>query len=238
MTFQYNSICDITKLLNLHNIKCSPEELNIIKNKDSYIKKNYVTNNSNIIQFGSGEAFYNYKMKIKFYVSKDSGGTTISLHNENDEEKDTCLMMTVSTDLGGDAEINILNNEGNCISDNGLFKLSGTHILTIAIDFIKSIKSKYNVKRITLSDHATKLCGNQKLKLSILCTLLYGHTWYGKHGFRPTSKQEDKINILDVYNKNTKIARFTKVPAIKTLRKYIDDFYHHKKCLEQRNTII
>lgn len=179
-------------------------------------------------------------MKIKFYVSKDSGGTTISLHNENDEEKDTCLMMTVSTDLGGDAEINILNNEGNCISDNGLFKLSGTHILTIAIDFIKSIKSKYNVKRITLSDHATKLCGNQKLKLSILCTLLYGHTWYGKHGFRPTSKQEDKINILDVYNKNTKIARFTKVPAIKTLRKYIDDFYHHKKMFgtEEHNNMI
>lgn len=62
MTFRYDSVWNITKLLNLHNIKCSSEELNIIKNKDSYIKKKIMLQ---IIQI-----LYNLEMEKHFTIIK------------------------------------------------------------------------------------------------------------------------------------------------------------------------
>lgn len=220
--------CNITKLFEIHNIKCNNDTINSIQDWNNYIKNKYILNNSYIIQHGSGHAYYNYNMKIKFYVTKDSSGTTISLHNENDEEKHICLMINVSKELGGNAEINSISNEGNCVSDNGIFKLNGTQLLNIAIDFIKQIKDKYDVKRIVLKDNSRKLCGKHNLWLPILHTLLYGNTWYGKYGFRPVSNKSDKVNIMDIYNNNKKIYRTAKVKDIKNLKKYIDEYFKIK----------
>lgn len=223
------ALCNISKLFRLHNIKCNKDDMDDIINGNSYIKRKYISDKSNIVQYGSGEAYYNYKMKIKFYYTEDNYGTMFSLHNENIEENHECIAITVSKELDGDAELNSISNEGKCMSDKGLFQLNGTQMLTIAIEFIKDIKNKYNIKRIVLGDRSRKLCGTVNLSMPILHTLMHGNTWYGKYGFRPMSRENDVVNIMDTYSKNKQIYRRAKVKDINNLKRYIYEYFKSKK---------
>lgn len=118
----------------------------------------------------------------------------------------------------------------------GIFNLNGTQMLHIAIAFIKAINSgrKKKLKKIIVTDDSHKLCTDvnsgkkSNLKLSILSTLLYGHTWYGKYGFRPDPKDSKDIAKFK-YDNNTKVYETKKVKDVKNINMYVRDYVINRK---------
>lgn len=228
--------CGIKELIDMHNIKCDQEELINLVNGSNYLKKRYVDKKSLILQNGGDVVYYDYKIKIKFYVTKDEQGTTYTLHSNNSDSINeyVCLMIIIPKENDPDldmAEIRSIKNEGKCISEEGIFNLNGTQMLHIAIAFIKAVNSgrKKKLKKIIVTDDAHKICTDENsgkksnLKLSILNTLLYGHTWYGKYGFRPDPK-DNKDTAKIKYDNNTKIYETKKVKDIKNINVYVRDY--------------
>lgn len=225
----------IIELLKEHNIKPNNIMLRDISNFSIYMRENYFLDKSNIIQKGGDKIIYNNNMQIAFYVTKDERGKIYTLHMNNQEENLAsrafarrglleCLMFTLSKNM---AEINIINNDQNCKSMDDLYTMSGKALLKIALTFIKSVKDKYNIKRIILNDTSKKKCNNKTINLPIFYSLMYGHTWYGKYGFRPydiTHESPDK-KMIDVYNKNVKIMDSITLKEIPSLSKYFIEFF-------------
>ena len=90
---------------------------------------------------------------------------------------------------------------------------------------LKKYHKKLNIRHITLTDNSLKFCNSIKksIKLSLMLTLLTGHTWYGKYGFRPFNTETynyDKIS-LESYNENTEIINSITIEKANIL-KYIE----------------
>lgn len=87
----------------------------------------------------------------------------------------------------------------------------GSNMLELAIKFIKKNKQKFNTTQIQLKDNSEKLCKNGSyIDLALFLTLTTGHTFYGKHKFKP-SRKDDQIK----YVKNYKIIKKIKVKDVK-----------------------
>ena len=82
-------------------------------------------------------------------------------------------------------------------------------------------------------DNSTKFCKTDKrgfkIFLPLMYTLIHGHTWYGKYGFRPydPAKIISSKKMLNEYSKNKDIVRKTKVKNT-NLIKYICEIYEQK----------
>jgi len=224
------TICDIYELFDMHNIKCPREEIDDIVNNSDLLKESFANGKSMIIQKGGDSINYMYGINIQFYVTKTDTSVTYTLFNNNVDgnTSELCLMINVPG-VPGDknqlekfigklrdpnrpyryAELSAIGNYGKCMSRSNSYIFDGTKLLDIAISFIKSIKNKYYIDRIILKDNAYKTCFNQgktrgsKLKLSILNILLHGHTWYGRHGFKPLPEKNESYDMIQ--KKNTKI---------------------------------
>lgn len=114
--------CGIKELIDMHNVKCEPEELKYLVNSNNYLKNKYMDKNPLILQKGGGVAYYDHKINIKFDVTKDEQGTTYTIHsNNNDDIKEyACLMIMIPKENDPDlnmAEIRSIKNEGKCISE-------------------------------------------------------------------------------------------------------------------------
>jgi len=89
---------------------------------------------------------------------------------------------------------------------------------------LKKYHKKLNIRHITLTDNSLKFCDSIKksIKLSLMLTLLTGHTWYGKYGFRPFDDDNNYNKILlDNYNKNIEIMNNITIEQANIL-KYIE----------------
>jgi len=102
----------------------------------------------------------------------------------NDKFDNDCVSITFAPERK-ESNINNINADtikcGNTILNN-----QGSHLFKIALQFIKENKIKFNINKIFIKDNANKYCKNNvNIHLGIFLTLLTGHTWYGKYGFRP-----------------------------------------------------
>lgn len=100
----------------------------------------------------------------------------------------------------------------------------GSNLLELSIKFIKQNKKKFNTKQIQLKDNSEKFCNGEYINLSLFLTLTTGHTWYGKHKFKPLNKT-DQIAYVENYKIMQKLRikdiKFNKI--IKKMNKYSDN---------------
>jgi hypothetical protein len=98
----------------------------------------------------------------------------------------------------------------------------GTTLLKIALKLINTIKDRYKIKVIELTDNSKKNCGGKEIKLSTMLTLLTGTTWYGKYGFYPKD-----IDYREYFDENKKIMNKTMLSDVPQLKEMI--IRAHKK---------
>jgi len=121
----------------------------------------------------------------------------------------------------------------------------GTILLKMAIQFLKDNKKKYGIHRIVLQDNSMLRCpiNRTEIKLNLLHTLKFGHTWYGgRYGFRPydhNTKSTNKL-LMEKYEKNYRIVKHTKVIDTKLIR-YMDvefiKLFGEKKAKEIKESV-
>lgn len=219
------------KVFDTHNIKFTQNTLEEFRNISSFENNSnqmYATPiaqyNMSKILYGGDRTTYSYKnRKIAFFKSEDKFSTIYSLKEYNNEEQLDCLVIIIEKNSNR-AIINNISAYENCKdSSNKIF--SGSELLEIAISFIKSLKPRYNLNKIRLTDNSHKPCiTGKKLVLSRMYILLHGDTWYGKHGFTPYTKKIG-VNLLEEYYINTQINKRIKVKNASNLKKYFIDFY-------------
>jgi len=123
------------------------------------------------------------------------------------------------------AEIHGIGNDKSCLHDIKTNISVGSLLLKITLKMFKKYHKKLNIKHVILTDNSLKFCKdiNDSIKLSLMLTLLTGHTWYGKYGFRPFDIETynyDNI-LLDNYNKNIEIINSITIKKANIL-KYIE----------------
>jgi len=180
-----------------------------------------------ILYGGSKIIHMHNNKKVVFFKSDDSFATIYSLKEYNNETQVDCLVIMIEKNSNR-AIINGISALENCKDDaNKVY--SGSELLEIAISFIKSLKSRYNLKKIKLTDNSHKPCigGSKRIALSRMYILLHGDTWYGKHGFTPYTKRSG-VNLLEEYDINKRINKRTKIKEAVNLKKYFIEFYKNQ----------
>lgn len=102
-----------------------------------------------------------------------------------------CVMVVIKDKI---AEIHGIGNNSTCLKNSN--QNVGSTLLKITIKMIKKYTNKFNIKIITLVDNSLKKCGSSDIKLALMLTLITGHTWYGKHGFRPYDEAKQQLDPL------------------------------------------
>ena len=154
------------KLLKIHNINFDKEDLEELVNNNELVYNHLRTNiNPKSVYEGGGKIMHNYKnQKIIFFKTIDEYSTIYSIKEFNNNEKMDRVLIIIENDQN-QAIIQNLSNYDTCFSINKN-KLNGSMILDISIDFIKSLKNRYNLKKIVLTDNSNKPCiGGNKIKL-------------------------------------------------------------------------
>jgi len=194
----------------------------------------FILGKSKLTQIGSGkqlkikykdfdyvfEQVYNTDNMYILYSYDDSNGECVILTIDK-KEKSVIITSLGSLDKCYNEEINI-----------------GSNLLKITLNMIKKYKKNLGVNKILLKDNTIYRCNNIELDLQIMMTLFEGHTWYGKYGFRPYSKEDDTYKLDKYYNKiyenNLEIMNTTKMKDI-NFNKYlllINEKYPNKFILE------
>lgn len=167
-----------------------------------------------------------YNSPFGYYkCNSQVGGRTITIDYNNEQfsfvEFDTnfwslrspdnnydCVIIGIDTEHNVAAICNI--NADTVMCGHTILTNQGSHLLRIALQFLRENKARLNINRIQLTDTATISCpGNRKIRLDMFLTLLTGETWYGKHGFRPVDKK-----CRDEYRYNRNIMSTTKIQDI------------------------
>ena len=130
-----------------------------------------------------------------------------------------CIMIIIDSE----EKIAILENLSGDYRD---CPKGGSNLLEIAIKFLKENKKKFNINKITLTDNSTKACFGKSIIFADMYTLLYGTTWYMKHGFLPYDSLFNKLNKkhLEKANNNKKIMENAKISDIPELINYIKKY--------------
>jgi hypothetical protein len=144
---------------------------------------------------GNNQLKIDYNNKIYIYEQTMDENYYVLFSKNNDE----CVSVIIDK-KNNIADIHGIGNYNSCL-DN-INTNVGSILLQITIKMIKKYKDKYKIKQIILTDNSIKQCHNKQIKLAIMITLLTGHTWYGKSGFRPFDKSliqryENNINIMN-----------------------------------------
>ncbi len=210
-----------------------------------FLIKSYLLRNTNnpIIQKIIIKKFGSFK---KYYESnqEQTGGTnsiTISYNGElfnfyenipnywtlHDVKDYECIHIGIDPE-SHQAYINNINADTTKCGETIMTK-QGSHLLKIALQFLKENKTRFNINKITLTDNAKKYCKpglvyKKNVNLATFLTLLTGDTWYGKYGFRPCDEIGKKY-----YEYNKKIMLRTTINDIdfnKILNKILK--YKHK----------
>lgn len=129
-----------------------------------------------------------------------------------------CVTVFVQPELKS-AHLHNMSYYNDCARE-GLGKSGGDLLMRVMLTFLIKKREKYNIDRITLSDHSFLYCGENSeftLKLARLRTITHGKTWpgacplrsteYMKYGFLPFNSHKnipdtDALQWID-YNINT-----------------------------------
>jgi hypothetical protein len=164
----------------------------------------------------------NYKIDFKenTYTFRRTEKYTYILFGEDEM---MCLIILIDKYDGIAVITGITANEIKCkkfFPDN-----HGSNMLELAIKFIKQNKNKFKVYQIQLSDNSAKLCkGSSYIDFALFLTLTTGHTWYGKHGFKPLKKTSQNTyfnNYKTMQKLRIKDVKFHKI--IKKMNKFTDN---------------
>lgn len=147
-----------------------------------------------------------FKSPLEFYLSQSGGainslsivyqGETFVFHEYiqgywtlSDEDNRDCVAIGINPKWN-EAYINNINAD-TVRSGNTIMTQQGSHLFKITLAFLKEYKDRLNINKITLTDNSQKYCPNstKMIRLPEFLTLLTGHTWYGKHGFRPLDSE-------------------------------------------------
>jgi hypothetical protein len=151
------------------------------------------------------------------------------LYTDYEEENPNACVIIVMSKINDtkfyQAEIHGIGNDKSCLHDSKTNIGVGSILLKLTLKMLKKYHKKLNIRHITLTDNSLKFCNSIKksIKLSLMLTLLTGHTWYGKYGFRPFNTETynyDKI-LLESYNENTEIINSITIDKVNIL-KYIE----------------
>jgi hypothetical protein len=218
----YNKI----QSLGIHDI-IAEENLNY---KENYDKLKYeLCNNKNLIGAGNlskddnitiggkSENFIFRDHKITWDKTIYSDQIHYSL-NTLDKNKE-CLLIIIASNENNDicANIHQITIDKKCPVVGHMVKGGGSLLLTIAIEFIQSIKYKYKINIIQIKDNSVKSCVNKKIKLWLLNTLKTGLPWHINYGFEPYDTENMKLDELNKTKimANSRILSRTKTSIIK-----------------------
>jgi len=226
------------RVFEAHNILYTKEDLDDMANNQEleYSIYNYKLNPTKLYSGGGKVAHIYDNRQIIFFKTSDEYSTIYSLKENNKESEMDCILIIIEKELN-QAVISNISAYPKCI-DAKINKLNGHRLLDIAIDFIKSLKRRYNLKRIRLTDNSTKGCSTgNKIKLSKLYILTNGHTWYGSRGFYPIDKRNDhneynKI-LKNKYNEN--IIKFNKTKIKHVKNKFLEYLIRYSKTIKDKN---
>jgi hypothetical protein len=141
------------------------------------------------------------------------------------DQKEECLVIIISKNEKEEmcADIHQISMKKTCPVVGKLISGGGSLLLEIAIDFIKSIQEKYDIKIIKIKDNSVKTCKNKQIKLWLLNTLRDGAPWHIKHNFKPYNSEKLEINEANNIKiiANYKILTITKTSILKE-KKIID----------------
>ena len=176
---------------------------------------NYQTVYPKIIQ----EDFEFYMNYANFGGTKQStkkfkysnGKYTFIIHQDIDSEHITFSIMCDDIDIymlmfipinKNYVYLQSINYYENCSFPEMPKTNEGTLLLKTTLNFIKSIKDRYNLKYVQLMDNSVFNCktDKQNTPLSNLSMLTRGHTWYGKYGFVPFDTINETLDIDGIVN--------------------------------------
>ena len=188
--------------------------------KNKYNNLQIGGNNKLKIEYNNKIYIYDETMHNDYYV----------LFSKNEDE---CVSVIIDKN-NNIAEIHGIGNYNSCIDDINTNVRS--ILLQITIKMIRKYKDKYKINKIILTDNSIKQCqnlqSNKSIKLSMMLTLLTGHTWYGKYGFRPLEK-----DLLQKYENNINIMNNIKLKDINFI-KYLEKTSLTKDMIEESKIYI
>ncbi len=200
----------------LKDIKIPHYKKYFIKLMDNFnVSREYKHNNI----VGGKTTKLEYKGFVFYCKQKKDNSYDISIRrNDNEIERniDHCLHIIIDKhikDYNKDklAYIENISYYNDCIKTGLKHPGGGSVLLKLALKFLKKNKDKFDINRIYLVDNSNFYCKglSKNINLPILSTLIYGHTWYGKYGFRPYDSANNKPNeiLLKKYNNNKKIIK-------------------------------
>ena len=167
-------------------------------------------------------------IEYKFYESSINENNYI-LYNDYDKDNPIDCVIIVMSKIDDteyyQAEIHGIGNDKSCLHDSKTNINVGSTLLKITLKMLKKYHDKLKIKYVTLTDNSLKFCDSIKdsIQLSLMLTLLTGHTWYGKYGFKPfNTKLNDYDDVLiDSYNQNIEIMNSITIEEANIL-KYIE----------------
>jgi hypothetical protein len=155
----------------------------------------------------------------KIIFDKINFGDQIHYSLNTLDQKGECLVIIISKNEKKEvcANIHQINMMKTCPFVGKLKSGGGSLLLKIAIEFIKSIQEKYNIKIIQIKDNSQKVCKNTKIKLWLLNTLKDGIPWHIKYNFEPYNTERlelDEANKVKIIA-NLRILKRTKTNVLK-----------------------
>jgi hypothetical protein len=175
----------------------------------------------------------NYELKyngIDFTFNKYKDDEYVMFVLNTQDKKSNCLTIRIIK-KDNLAEILGLGYYPMCFTNKQIkhFKgnTSGTLLLKLALHLINTIKDHYKIKRIFLQDNSFKICHGYNIPLSTMSILMYGETWYGKHGFDPCNPSNYTINKIkkNKYEDNKEKMNKLRVKDYPKIKEYIKEGY-------------
>ena len=183
--FFYNKLLKIFDIIDFNKIK----KRNGGKYKISFSKTDFIT---------IDEYYNDNKLFFAFY----SQNIKINKQGENIKNEGTpCVLLVKENNIMHISQIDVFGNY--CLTNNNKI-LNGSQILSLIINFIKTIKNEHNIKYITLIDKSEKYCNKISIPLGDFKILLTGQTWYENYGFNLIKNINIQVNNF-VNNDNKKI---------------------------------
>lgn len=216
------SINFLNKLLKLHNIDTKYAEQIYEITDDDYdlnikISKKYINQEGGALNrefMFDNKKYLFFKTETKDKVQYSIKHQNIEFYNnDKNNESLNCLLIYIPKTNPADASIKNINVYPECY-DIKKTQVNGSLLLDIALNFIKFMKDRYNINKITLIDESYKKCKftNESIHFPILYTFMYGTTWYGRRGFIPYSEDKN-INtfLLKKFESNKKLYHELKI---------------------------
>ena len=126
---------------------------------------------------------YNFDNRkfILYEIGSNKHGYDISVHRKDDID-DPCYCLHITTDpIEKIAVLHNISYYRDCVKTGLEHPGGGGILLKLCIKYIKENKNKYKSEKLILQDNSFYKCykNNKTIWLSLLHTLLFGHTWYG-----------------------------------------------------------